>query len=52
MYITALGSSSQYIKGEERVASETGTGEAFIWSPATPAHGGAGTGVTLADGAF
>ena len=30
IYITALGSSSQYVKGEERVASETGTGEALI----------------------
>ena len=30
IYITALGSSSQYVKGEERVASDIGTGEALI----------------------
>ena len=34
IYITALGSSSQYVKGEERLASETGTGEALIRVPA------------------
>jgi hypothetical protein len=30
IYITALGSSSQYVRGEERVASDVGTGEALI----------------------
>lgn len=30
IYITALGSSSQYVKGEERAASDLGTGEALI----------------------
>jgi hypothetical protein len=51
IYITALGSSSQYVKGEERVASDIGTGEALIRvapallpqeerSQAAPADGG------------
>jgi hypothetical protein len=30
IYISALGSSSQYVRGEERVASDVGTGEALI----------------------
>ena len=30
IYITALGASSQYVRGEERVASDIGTGEGLI----------------------